>query len=393
MTTTRAIGLSAAALGLALLAPSTSSAQLTVFMDGLNSPRGLAFDGNVLYVAEAGTGGTVPGGVSGSGNPFFYGTTGRISTRDITGGPQTVFLEGLPSVAAADGTDAQGPNDVQPYPDGSVYALIGLGANPAVRQSEPLSQQALGSWLASLIRRNPDASVERVFDFGAFEQTQNPDGAVIDTNPFRMAPFLGPTLVVSDAGGNAIISVDPTSGTVGTWETFPARPNPLPIGPSEFQAVPTGVAFDADNFAVYVAELTGFPFVAGEARVYRLQGGQNVHATGLTNLIDLAIADDGTLYALSFDINGILNPGDTGGLYRINTDGTFDLILSDGLTNPTGLTIGPDGAFYISNNGNTPGAGQVLRFVPEPTALTLLAPAALLLTRRPRAPKPEEAQR
>src|SRR5690606_21807731 len=136
------------------------------------SPRGLAFNGNQLYVAEAGSGGTLLGGVGGSGNEFFYGTTGRISTRSI-GGTQSVYLEGLPSVAGATGTDAEGPSDIAFGPDGLLYATVGLGADPALRQSAPLNTQALAGWLGSVIRQNADYSVQRVIDVGGYELAEN----------------------------------------------------------------------------------------------------------------------------------------------------------------------------------------------------------------------------
>ena len=178
----------------------------------------------------------------------------------------------------------------------------------------------------------------------------------------------------------------------------PNRPNPLfpGFGPPTYQSVPTGVAYSADGNTLYTSELTGFPFVQGQARVlaHDLSGGPgstptaSVLADGLTNLTDVAVGPDGTVYALSYDLNGLLAPGDAGGLYRLNPDGTATLLLSDGLVNPTGLTIAPDGTFYISNFGSSPDAGQVVRFtpVPEPTGLALLALGATGLLGRRRRP-------
>jgi hypothetical protein len=167
----------------------------------------------------------------------------------------------------------------------------------------------------------------------------------------------------------------------GTF-VLPQKVNPLPFGPPVYDAVPTGLAYNVPGDSLYVGELTGFPFPAGEAQIHELLG-PSVVASGLTNIIDVAVAEDGTLYALSFDIDGILNAGPFGGLYRIESDGSATLLVSEGLVAPTGLAIGPDGAFYISNLGVTPDAGQVLRFVvPEPTSMALLVPASLTLLRR-----------
>jgi hypothetical protein len=39
-------------------------------------------------------------------------------------------------------------------------------------------------------------------------------------------------------------------------------------------------------------------------------------------------------------------------------------IVYAGLTRPSAFTIGPDGAFYVSNNGASAGVGEVLRIQP-----------------------------
>src|ERR1700751_475934 len=49
-------------------------------------------------------------------------------------------------------------------------------------------------------------------------------------------------------------------------------------------------------------------------------------------------------------------PG-TGAIVRVNRHGPPETVVS-GLTFPTGMTVGPDGAFYISNQGFGFGAGQ-----------------------------------
>ena len=70
----------------------------------------------------------------------------------------------------------------------------------------------------------------------------------------------------------------------------------------------------------------------------------------------------GTLYALEMSTTaGAPTPG-TGAIVRVNRHGPPETVVS-GLTFPTGMTVGPDGAFYVSGQGFgfKPGQGQILR--------------------------------
>ena len=71
-------------------------------------------------------------------------------------------------------------------------------------------------------------------------------------------------------------------------------------------------------------------------------------------------------------------------MVQIAPDGTRTTLVSgNGLEAATALTVGPDGAIYVSNKGASAGVGQFLRIenteaVPEPTsALGVLAFGAL----------------
>ena len=382
-----------AALAAVAASATSAHAQLNVFMDGLANPRHLTYDNGTVYVAEAGTGGGVAVGAGATGTPLFYGQTGRVSSRAV-GGVQGVYLDSLPSLAADDGTDGTGPSGVAVAGDGRLYTLFGSAGGPAFRAQAPLADQPNAGYFGSLVARNADATLTPVADITAYE-ANNPDGADLNSNPFAVAfapDSATPRFAVADAGANAIFQAD-----VGVALTSPvvqaARPNPLfpGFGPPTYQSVPTGVAYSADGGTLYTSELTGFPFVAGAARVtaYDLSGPTptaSVFADGLTNLTDVAVGPDGTVYALSYDLNGLLAPGDAGGLFRLNPDGSVTLLVSDGLVNPTGLVISDDGTAYISNFGNSPDAGQVVTFslVPEPATLSLIPLAAGLLVRRRR---------
>ena len=56
-----------------------------------------------------------------------------------------------------------------------------------------------------------------------------------------------------------------------------------------------------------------------------------------------------------------------GDIVRIDPSGAQTTIVT-GLTFPTGMTRGPDGALWVSNQGfgpTTPGFGQILRIEPN----------------------------
>ena len=74
--------------------------------------------------------------------------------------------------------------------------------------------------------------------------------------------------------------------------------------------VPTSVVRGPDG-ALYVSQLTGFPFEPGDSNIWRIDsdGNLTVFASGLTNVTDLAFADDGSLYAVQISAAGLLTPG------------------------------------------------------------------------------------
>jgi hypothetical protein len=86
-----------------------------------------------------------------------------------------------------------------------------------------------------------------------------------------------------------------------------------------------------------------------------------VFQAGFTTIIDITFGPDGTLYVLEF------GPGN---LWRVPAVGPRSLVAT-GFVSPGSVTIGPDGAFYVSHcsifstmgPGPPPctGGGQVVR--------------------------------
>jgi hypothetical protein len=339
--------------------------EVTTVATGLDNPRGLDFssDGS-LYVAESGRGGDDPCFPGPEGDEVCFGTSGAITR--VRDGQQSRIITGLPSVAAPDGSAAIGPTDVAAR--GTLPRFtVGLGADPALRDSLPEEgQEALG-WL---LRQRGRSGWRQVADVAGFEADANPDGGLPDSNPTSVF-FKGGSWYMADAGGNSLVRLDPR-GRLSTVAVFPDRlvdaPEFLQLPPGTqipMQSVPTSVVRGPDG-AFYVGELTGFPFVAGSARVHRVvPGGQpEVVAEGFTNIVDIAFDRHGRLYVLEIDSTGLATPPGppdfAGALIRVLQDGSHEVVMDEGLFGPGGLTIRGDAA-YVSNCGVCAGTGEVLR--------------------------------
>ena len=238
---------------------------------------------------------------------------------------------------------------------------MGLGGDVPLRES--LGPQA--AILGKVLKVAASGQWKVVADVTAHEQQWNPDLGVVDSNPYGIAA-LASRRIVADAGANALIEALP-NGTTRTLAVFPTRMVPPPGPPGAplvpMQPVPTSVAEGPDGY-LYVGELTGFPFLAGGARVYRVPpegGAPEVCATGFTTITDIAFDPAGRLYVLQFS-SGLGFPANTGKLSRVDTCGSAPVDVQVGLSHPTGLVIGLDGAAYVTNKTLAPtGTGEVLR--------------------------------
>jgi hypothetical protein len=364
--------------GAALVAvPSAAdpSGGVTVVAEGLDNPRQLTFGPGGLYVAEGGHGGDGPCFTAATG-PVCAGTTGAITLVAPDGSTHRV-VEGLPSFAAAGGGDATGPHGLT-VNGGTVWATIG---GPTTADRDALEQALPETGMLGQIGPVDVAGggVVPSVDAWRFERDRNPDldlgNPAIDSNAVDVLVD-GPRVLFVDAGSNTLAVVG-ADGRVEPLSVFANRPVPNPVAPPgappvPMNAVPTAVERGRDG-AYYVTQLTGFPFPVGGANVYRVDpatGTQSVFASGFTNLIDLAVDADGSLWVLEHDADGLLGPGTDGAIARITPGGAVQrLALAPGtLTHPAGITVGPDGALYVTNRATTAGAGQVLRI-----ALTALA--------------------
>lgn len=337
------------------------AAQYDIVATGLFSPRHLDFatDG-ALYVAEAGSGGdTCVGGGTGQSSRCI-GATGAVTVVDS--GVQEQLVDDLTSLALEDGSDTTGPHDIAWDAEGNLMVILGLGMDPAMRDPAgpfgPLVEN-----MGHLVQVGADGSWASEIDVAAYEATANPDGGEIDSNPYAIERITGGYLV-ADAGANALLKVA-DDGAITTAAVFPPRMVEFPPGSGNMipmQAVPTSVDVGPDG-AIYVGQLTGFPFPVGGANVYRIEEGEEpeVYASGFTNIVDIAFAEDGTLYVVEITSNGLLANNPNGSLIRVSADGS-QAVLADKLFMPGGVAIGEDGSLYVTTwaaQGN--GMGQVLR--------------------------------
>ena len=387
--------------------PCPSNPALTCVMQGLDSPRGLAFGPEgALYVVEAGRGGANLDDPSDGfccftgplNNALSFGRTGAVTR--LWEGEQRQIATGLPSIAMPNGNRGLGPHDISFLGRGNAFVTTGLEADPALRAAliadHPEFPEIAG--LGGLIHVAASGEWRVVADVSAYERQQNPDGRLnedgtpaYDSNPFGILAEPGRVLI-TDAGSNALLQIDASvrtsllavfhsRGTDSPRPSFaPPRPPPLPPFEPFTDAVPTAVVAGPDG-AYYVSELTGVPFVGGTANIYRVTPETlprtfligDACVSGFKMVVDIAFDLAGNLLVLQHATGAVQQPG-LGVLIKVIPDrtqtdicsqyqlGTRTTVLAD-LLRPTSVVVGPDGAVYVSHNSIPAGRGEVLRIL------------------------------
>ncbi len=331
----------------------------TVLASGLNNPRLLTISSSGIYVGEAGFGGSGPCHTGGDGSRVCFGTSGSVTR--IAGGHHARILTGLPSFAGADGSEAIGAN--MPMRRGNkLFISFGLDAAPAVKANLPSRGRFIGTLSVASKRHGSWNHLRVLANLAKFERLHDPDHLGKDSDPTGYVKR-GRSFVIADSGANDVVSAKRSNGKIQVVHVFGNRTAPNPFGPGTvpMQPVPTATAIGPDG-ALYVSELTGFPFPPGAARIFRIaRGHTTVWATGLTNVTDLAWAG-GKLYAVQISDVGLLHETGlpSGSLVQVH-HGSAPTTVMNNLPAPYGVAIRRGNA-YVTTCSVCKGGGQVVRF-------------------------------
>lgn len=345
-----------------------ASSPFTVVATNLDNPRQMSFgpDG-ALYVAEAGHGGkgacvTDPR----SGDKMCVGLTGKVLR--IKGRSHGLVARGLPSVAGTNGQQAAGPASVIVNRGDLVIPVQDTNIDKNGRNPFGL----LGRNLGKLVRQQLHGHHRRTAgpDFARFEAAHNPDrgagttpGGAIDSDPYDVVAYRG-GFVVADAAANDLLQVD-RRGHIHVLAVFPVQIETAPPGVAgpkattlPVQSVPTSVVVGPDG-ALYVSELTGFPFQPGHARIWKVRPGHRttLFARGFTNITSMAFDRHRRLLLTEIDQAGLLDNGKTSGAVIRISGRHVTTLLGHDLPFATGIAVSRSGGIYVSINGVFPGSG------------------------------------
>jgi hypothetical protein len=357
--------------GLALVPTATAQCPGTTFTGGLQLPSKIiqGSKGN-LIVAETGT---------------FAPNSGRVSIVDEQGNRRTL-VDGLPSglnemgePSGTSGVYLQGrtlyilngegdatlagpiPGTEVPNPAPSspiLSSILALHFNGEVENTTTgftlslADHQALknGEQVNLENGQGDKIALELVADFPNYVPEFLPffPPNVRHSNPYGIVK-IEENLFVSDGGMNAVFAVNIDSGSISTLTAFAPIPNPLfpGFGGPVIEAVPDSIR-ESDG-QLLVALLRGFPFLAGNASIMKVDpssGAATPLIGGLTSAIDvLPVKEKGSNSHLTLEISTNLLAGDPGRLQRFATAAGPGTLISNCLISPSSMVRDKDNLY------------------------------------------------
>ncbi len=293
------------------------------FITGLNAPMGFAKESNGrLWVTEAGT-----------------GSNDAKLTLISTDGEKKTVLSGLVSVTANGTVEGIG----RPYIDGdSLYFTHGT-EGMLYKLKKAVSAVTFGELPLTL-------SAFDSREIGKFAR-KLPSTLDSNTNVIDMIKSTDGHLLLLDAGANAIIKRDKTTGELSSFAEFGRITTP----PFPRDAVPTAIVWDGTKYLV--SALTGYPFVEGSSQVYSVSADGktiSVYKSGFTSLIHLELDKNNKPVVLQFATfvqpPPPPTPGFQSGTGKINAENGTHLLGN--LDKPVDLIRYGANDYYLLSNGD-----------------------------------------
>jgi len=353
-------------LSLVLFATLTKAQTTSTFVAGMKAPVKIIYAQPQGYFLVSEAGDTAP-------------NNGRVSIV-TNAGARLTLLDGLPSGPAAPGNDPSGPSALWLNGD-TLYIVIGAGNEvlngpfpgteiPNPHPNSPLFSSVLelrfhstgvpldnynyqllpadhtrlanGETVVLGGKGRPIALLRVAANFPDFTPNPRPDfpANVRASNPFGVV-LTANTLYIADASQNMIRTVNLTNGAIGTFFTYPPRPNPV-MGPPFIEAVPSGLRLVGNQLLVPL--LTGFPFLPQFAEIRSIDlstGTDSQYIGGLTSAIDvlpLSVFCGFCHEVYTLEISTNLLMGAPGRLQRFDSP-TTPTVIANNLISPTSMAL------------------------------------------------------
>jgi len=227
----------------------------------------------------------------------------------------------------------------------------------------------LASLLDHEVTTNPDAGSSYGFlnlpasCLAKLPPELQPYTGIVESNPYKVATLSPISYAVADAAGNSIVrvTVGQQPRTVAVLPGVPQRITPAAAYQNALplctvgrvytsEPVPTDVEVGPDGFW-YVSALPGGPELPNTGSVFRVNpdtGAVKLVARGFSGAVDLAVADDGTIYVAELDANRIsaISNGVVSTVVDVFSPGAVE-IADDGTIYATTGVFGPSGAVVV----------------------------------------------